>query len=143
VAAAWRGKGRWVGFAGMILLLKERGESAWSRWGRKEHALLVLCTESKEQGAALSFQERKKTKWSYGLAPGREQRAWADFLLFLLFLFLSQILFEPLENKFGFETKIETSERNSFNINIFICKQDKHFEHCKYMLKLINCKVRY
>jgi hypothetical protein len=41
--------------------------------------------------------------------------------LFTSFIpFLSLILFEPLENKFGFETKIETSERNSFNINIFI-----------------------
>jgi hypothetical protein len=100
--------------------VEEEGGIKQSRQGS------ACVREARRQGAAL-LVPGKKGKRLDGLVPGREDRAWADFFIFLLFLFLSLILFEPLKNKFEFETKVETSDRNSFNINIFIWNQDKIF----------------
>jgi hypothetical protein len=89
--------------------VEEEGGIKQSRQGS------ACVREARRQGAAL-LVPGKKGKRLDGLVPGREDRAWADFFIFLLFLFLSLILFKPLENKLEFETKVERSDRSSFNI---------------------------
>ena len=80
-----------------------------------------------------SFQEKKKR--GLGLFHEEKIELGLIFFIFLLFLFLSLILFKPLENKLEFETKVERSDRSSFNIiSLFETKKKNIFNIPKLFL---------